>query len=642
MKLRSQPEQVFLPLLIVLILSNCIIEHAEAIERPVKPNVVLILTDDLGWQDVGCYDIDDPCPYDTPNINRLATQGVQFFQGYSPAPTCSPSRVAILSGKHPARSQKTHVVGGHPPAPYAKNSIAIEPWYSGRMKLSEITIAEALQANGYKTGCVGKWHCAINHNAFPQPKDQGFDVSYMNRGVSEPMRPDRLSEFSTTDENNRFRLDTNGIPRDQNTIDALKFLNQNKSEPFFLYYATWLVHTPIHSRSKPLLEKYCKKMGIPVPEKAEGWNLEGQNNPFYGAMVESLDYYVGQLINYLKQTDDPRWPGHKLIDNTYIIFTSDNGGMEKVPNEIITDNAPLDKGKINAKEGGVRVPLIISGPDIKPGISPDAIASGLDFYPTILNWTGTPKPKSQQLDGLDLTPFLQADKRTRDLIRRSNGKPRDTMVWHFPNSVAMQSTIRRGNYKLIRNLVDNMIPNRDPLDLYQLYDDSGNRVDIEEANDLAESKPELARELNTLLQFHLDEMNASPPFLNPKSPAGLPNKNKVCIPLDHGINGREVWATFKESGAKVVSANLIYTNNGGKKYEEWYRLPASISSGGKVTATLPGDATHYVFNLIDENHFLVSYPEMKFLKDRSAPFSARAFKAPAKQNAKFKNQLDTF
>ena len=117
MNLRSKSLLGFTPLLVLLALSNCIIEHAEAMERPVKPNVVLILTDDLGWQDVGCYDIDEPCPFDTPNINRLATQGVQFFQGYSPAPTCSPSRVAILSGKHPARSQKTHVVGGHPPAP---------------------------------------------------------------------------------------------------------------------------------------------------------------------------------------------------------------------------------------------------------------------------------------------------------------------------------------------------------------------------------------------------------------------------------------------------------------------------------------------------------------------------------------------
>ena len=454
----------------------------------------------------------------------------------------------------------------------------------------------------------------------------------MNRGVSEPMRPDRLSEFSTTDENNRFRLDTNGIPRDQNTMDALQFLNRHKSEPFFLYYATWLVHTPIHSRSKPLLEKYCKKMGIPFPEKAEGWDLEGQKNPYYGAMVESLDYYVGQLINYLKQTDDPRWPGHKLIDNTYIIFTSDNGGMEKVPNEIITDNAPLDKGKINAKEGGVRVPFIISGPGIQPGISPDAIASGLDFYPTILNWTGTPKPQGQQLDGLDLTPFLKADKRTRNLIRHSDGKPRDTMVWHFPNSVAMQSTIRRGNYKLIRNLVEDMIPNRDSLNLYQLYDEAGNRVDIEEANDLSKSKPALTRELNELLQSHLDEMQASPPFLYPSSPAALPKKNKVCVPLDHGRKGQEVWATYKESGANVVSANLIYTNNGGKRYEEWYRLPASITSDGKVTATLPADATHYVFNLIDENHFLVSYPKMKFLKDRSEAFSARAFPVKTKNS----------
>ena len=126
-------------------------------------------------------------------------------------------------------------------------------------------------------------------------------------------------------------------------------------------------------------------------------------------------------------------------------------------------------------------------------------------------------------------------------------------------------------------------------------------------------------------------MKASPPFLYPKSPAALPGKNKVCVPLDHGMEGQKVWATFKESGAKVISANLIYTNNGGKKYEEWYRLPASITSTGKITATLPADATHYVFNLIDENHFLVSYPEMKFLKDRSAPFSARAFQAVAKK-----------
>ena len=206
------------------------------------------------------------------------------------------------------------------------------------------------------------------------------------------------------------------------------------------------------------------------------------------------------------------------------------------------------------------------------------------------------------------------------------------MVWHFPNSVAMQSTIRRGNYKLIRNLVEDMIPNRDSLNLYQLYDDSGNRVDIEEANDLSKSKPALTRELNELLQSHLDEMQASPPFLYPRSPAALPKKNKVCVPLDHGRKGQEVWATYKESGANVVSANLIYTNNGGKRYEEWYRLPASITSNGKVTATLPADATHYVFNLIDENHFLVSYPKMKFLKDRSEAFSARAFPVKTKNS----------
>jgi arylsulfatase A-like enzyme len=314
-------------------------------DRPKKPNIVLILADDLGWQDVACYDIDEPSPMETPHIDSLAQKGVQFWQGYSPAPTCAPTRCAILSGRHPAVLQKTHVVGGNPPTPYNQTAHPImDPWFSGRMKLEEVTIAEALGANGYVSGHTGKWHTAIDHNAFPQPQDQGFDFTRNHLGASAAMRPHRLTGFATKEKNDPYQLDHKGFPKDQTTVDAIEFMEQSKEKAFFLYYAAWLVHTPIHSRSKELLEKYCKKLGVDFPEEPSSWTLAGQKNPYYCAMVEMFDHYVGQLLQYLEETPDPRWPGHMLMENTYVILTSDNGGMERVPNEIITDNYPLDRG----------------------------------------------------------------------------------------------------------------------------------------------------------------------------------------------------------------------------------------------------------------------------------------------------------
>ena len=138
-------------------------------------------------------------------------------------------------------------------------------------------------------------------------------------------------------------------------------------------------------------------------------------------MVEQLDYYVGRLFHYLENTDDPRWPGHKLIENTYIIFSSDNGGMEGHPGEIITDNFPLDRGKISAMEGGTRVPLIIAGPDVPQGVQSDVMVNGLDFYPTILALTGTDKPAGKQFDGLDISSLLLRDPTDASLIRTADG-----------------------------------------------------------------------------------------------------------------------------------------------------------------------------------------------------------------------------
>jgi arylsulfatase A-like enzyme len=608
-----------------------------AVERPTKPNVVLLLADDLGWQDVKCYDVDAPTPMETPHIDALAKKGVLFRQGYSPAPTCAPTRCAIMSGRHPAVAQKTHVVGGNPPTPYNKLAHPImDPWYSGRMKLEEVTIAEALQTNGYVSGHSGKWHMAIDHHAFPQPEDQGFAFTRHGLGESRGMRPHRLTGFATKAKNDPFQLDADGFPKDQTTVDAIQFMQESKAKPFFLYYAAWLVHTPIHSRSKELLEKYCKKLDVPCPTDPKGWPLQGQKNPYYCAMVEMFDHYVGQIIQYLEQTDDPRWPGHKLIENTYVIFTSDNGGMEKVPGEIITDNYPLDKGKINAKEGGVRVPFIITGPQIKPNQESNVMVNGLDFYPTILSWTGTKKPDRQKLDGSDLSELLSQNPKEAALVKGKNGKTRNSMVWHFPHGVAQQSTLRVDGWKLIYNY----LPQKPRLELYQLYENYPNpskRTDIEEAKNLADKRPEKAEQMRKELFRRLDAMQASYPYFNPHFKHPLPHKDNVCRALENGREGAKVWARFKERGSKVVSGQIVYTLNGGDKSEEWYLAPARVE-GDRLVGNLPKGATHYVFNLVDEHNFLVSYPDMPDKKSGGNGRGKAKYSAKALANVQQKKQ----
>jgi arylsulfatase A-like enzyme len=490
------------------------------------------------------------------------------------------------------------------------------PWYSGRMPENEMTLARVLQQKGYKTGHAGKWHMAINHFAYPQPEDQGFDVTTHDRGVTIPQKPHRLTDFATNKTSDPYRLDENGFPYHQNNQDALKFLKENKQDPFFLYYATFLVHAPIHTRSKALLEKYCKKLGLEYPTDPSHWDVKGQNNPYYAAMVEMLDYYVGQIFNYLETTDDPRWPGHKLSENTYIIFTSDNGGMENAHGDVITDNYPLDKGKINAKEGGTRVPLIIAGPGIKKGIQSNVVVNGLDFYPTILSLLNVDKPKSKHLDGNDLSNLLLKDPTDSKLVLDKKGNERNTMMWHFPHS-SYQSTLRVGDYKIIRNYDYKNNPKTPEFELYKLYDSSNRtaeRVDIEEANNLAKVDVKRTEEMNNKLTSILTEMKASYPSYNPHYKKEMEHKETVPEVLSTSKKNNVVTFKFKENGAKVIKANLIYTTNGGKIYEEWFRKEALINSDSTVTVTLPEGTTHYLINIIDENQFLVSYPEMPSLK----------------------------
>ena len=584
--------------------------------RP-QPNVVLLLADDLGWQDVMCYDIDEPAPYETPHIDALAKEGTMFWQAYSPAPTCAPSRCAIMSGNHPARAQKTHVVGGAPPKPNGKSSRMMSPWYSGRMPADEMTLAKALKTNNYTTGHSGKWHMAISHNAFPQPADVGFDYTRSDRGVANAIRPDVMSDFSTDDPNEEYPIDENGFIVNPTTQDALNFLKEAKDKPFFLYYAEWLVHGPIQTRNRRLLDKYSDKLDVAVPHDPKyAPGMTGQHNPFYCSMVEEFDNYVGQVVHYLKTTDDPRWPGHKLNENTYFIFTSDNGGMEKGHGQTTTDNYPLDRGKISAMEGGTRVPFIVTGPGIKAGLKSDVMVNGLDFYPTILALTGTKTPAGKNLDGCDLSDLLLKDATNAKLVKDQNGKERTTMMWHFPNSVALESTIRNSDYKLIRNYDHVENKNTVPLELYRLYNtESGKsvRVDIEEAKNLADEMPELTRQLNDQLTAQLTEMKASYPSYNPLCNK-LPNREAVPTVTSNSIEGNKVTLVYKENGAKVIKADLLYTLNGGKRYEEWFRVSADLSGNNKAEAMLPTGTTHYFINLIDENNFLVSFPELQIKK----------------------------
>jgi len=592
----------------------------QASDRPRKPNVVLLLADDLGWQDVKCYDIDEPSPMETPNIDAFARRGVMFWQAYSPAPVCSPSRAAILSGLHPARGDMTTVAGGDPPCPANPHAPMINPYNTARMPVARFTLAEALKRDGYATGHSGKWHIAKNHYEYPNPFDHGFDFSCHQRGVQVPMKPNRLTGFATTEKDDPYRLDANGFPNDAPQNGALEFLRTNKDRPFFLYYATWLVHAPLVMRSEPLLRKYEQKLGVTLTEEHKAsWQQPGQTNPFYCAMVEQFDYYMGQIFDFLESTPDPRWPGHMLAENTFVIFSSDNGGMEGSRNEIYTDNAPLDRGKISLHEGGTRVPLIIAGPGIPRNRQTQVMASGLDFYPTILALVGATPPGDKQFDGCSLAPLLTTDPTDPSLVKDADGKPRDTLFWHFPQS-ENTSAIRVGDHKLFRRYR----PEGWTSAVYQLTDSASGqpqRVDIEEQHDLAAASPQLQKKLDDRLSALIKTSGGRLPYGNSRSGRPLPHQKQTPTILAHERTGRSVRITYRSNGAGLAFADIIYSPNNG---HEWLRLPAEICGDEPtVTAELPPEATHYFVNLIDANNFLVIDPpvDRKTLAEKGLTFA---------------------
>lgn len=607
-----------LSILSLCLASACPIAASEA-TRPEQPNFLLILADDLGWQDIKVYDLMETDVvngfggtnlFETPYMDQLASEGVLFTNAYSPAPTCAPSRVAIMSGKHPGRTDVTHVSGGKCPKAGSANERGIAPHYRSSLKDEEISLAEMLQAAGYYTGVFGKWHMSPegHHGTFPRPSDQGFDVAYNGRGVQNGF--DRLTGFATTSPTDPYQLDANGMATDPVTQEALGFLANavTQEEAFFCYYSTWLVHGPWQMRTESLLQKYAGLMGYSYPLTGAEIFAEGQKNPYYAAMVESLDYYINQLITYLKETDDPRWPGHKLIENTYVVLTSDNGGMEGGdPSGQVTDNFPLDKGKIWIKEGGTRVPFIVSGPEIASNTVSDAVINGLDLYPTFLALAGLSIP-SERLDGSDLSDLWLTDPQDGTRILDASGEVRESMFWHFPHSGRVATTLLKDGWKLYKNY-DHLWNGAaaQQYSLYQLYDANGTAVDLGEMTDLIDLQTVVAEQLKVEMETWIDEVDARPMYYNPKE-GTLPLTDQSLTILSTGHDDTVAWVAWNTDRAKVKYLDLLYTKSAtadGK--EEWFKVAVPFTHDqGWAEVAIPEGAQSFLFTLVDANGFFVS------------------------------------
>jgi len=423
--------------------------------RKKKPNFVFIIIDDLGWKDVGFigrYAASGGSSryYETPNIDKLASEGIIFTSAYSNAPNCAPTRACLMSGQYTPR-HGVYTVGTSERGQASLRKLIPIP---NRTTLDSkiVTIAEALKPAGYTSACIGKWHLG-NKTPF-RPQDQGFDVDFHrnHRGHFSPK-----GEYLT----------------DRLTDEAIEFIEASRRGPFFLYLSHHAVHTPIQAK-KELIEKYKKKK----PSNAH-------NNPTYAAMIESMDQSVGRVMDKLDELG--------LTDNTAVFFFSDNGGYGNA-----TSMVPLRGSKGMLYEGGIRVPTAVRWPGkAKPGRLCDVPVIGIDFYPTILEMAAVQRPSGHILDGQSIVGLLNT-KNSKFEIRNSKFEKR-SIFWHFPAYLEPYNkqqwpwrttpagAVRQGNWKLIEFFEDGK------LDLYNLKDD------IAEKNNLAATMPDKAKELHRVL-----------------------------------------------------------------------------------------------------------------------------------------------
>ena len=425
-----------------------------------RPNIIFILADDLGFAELGCY---GNTFNETPNLDKLADRGTKFTDAYAAAPVCSPYRAALMTGQYPARVGITDY---------------LRPNDTNHLSTDHITIAEMLKRAGYATGIIGKWHLTgyANHGAKEVPPTQhGFDevIVSENRGIG---GGSYFHPYHFNKEINK-RLPGKEYLVDRCNLEVLEFIERHKDGPFFLYLSHYAVHTRLVGKPE-LVAKYEKKPG------AGRGNRARRNNPHLAAQLESIDEGVGMIMNKLDELG--------LVENTVLIFTSDNGGEDRV-----TSNAPLRAGKSTLYEGGIREPLIIRYPKVtKPGTVCNTPTCNIDFYPTFLQIVGLRPDPRQHLDGVSILPLLKNPEAKLD---------RNTLYWHYPLKKPhflggrSAGAIRQGDFKLIEFFDDGEV------ELYNLAED------IPEKNNLAEKLPEKAAELQKRLTSWRRDIGANVP-----------------------------------------------------------------------------------------------------------------------------------
>ena len=449
-----------------------------------QPNIVLVLVDDLGWADIGCY-----CAqygndyYETPNIDSIRSEGMKFTDAYATCCVCSPTRVSVMTGRYPTRSGITNWIGSSNPT----TNEYLCPTNTAQMPLEDITIPEILGPAGYTTCHVGKWH--LGASAY-YPQYQGFDY---NKGGCHWGHP--WNGFFSP-----YNLPSDaGLPNgpdgeyltDREGQEATAFIQNahDAGKPFFLYLANYAVHRPTQAKQSDI-DYFNSKTKPPAPHN----NL----NATYAAMIKSMDEAVGDVLTKLNELN--------IADETIIIFTSDNGGL--LPD---TTNYPLRGGKSEHWEGGIREPFIVKWPGVvaADSLSGEPVIS-VDLLPTICEMAGVRVPSGITIDGKSIVPVL----------KQQGSLKRESLFWHHPhyNHDLPATTIRSGNWKLIKRYGGDK-----EFELFNL------KNDISETTDLAASEPAKVRELNEKLVAWLRHTNAKMPVKNPSWTGASSEKKEIRL-----------------------------------------------------------------------------------------------------------------
>jgi len=449
-----------------------------------KQNFVFILVDDLGWTDLG---YSGSIFYETPNIDALSRECIQFSNAYASGSVCSPSRASIMTGKHPARVNITDWIPGNAP----KNEKLLGPEDLDELPLDENTLAESLKANGYKTFFAGKWHLGSDGYL---PENQGFDTNIGGHHAGSPP-----GGYYTPYENPKLPDGPEGeYLTDRLTHESINFLDTIGQKPFFLFLTYYSVHTPIQPNKK-YIDKFERKLAklennqTTFRDEGKGVTTLDQRNAAYASMLFALDKNIGRLIRNLKEKG--------LYENTTLVFTSDNGGLstlskernQKAPTAVL----PLRAGKGWLYEGGIRIPLLIKPANYtgEARISDEPVI-GHDFYPTFLSLAGI-TTNSSTIDGVDLSPILNENKTLN----------RKELFWHYPHYHGSGWTpgaaLLQGDWKLIEFYESGAV------ELYNLSED------ISETNDLSLKYPEKVVTLQNRLYELQKSVNANSVISNP-------------------------------------------------------------------------------------------------------------------------------